>query len=141
MDISNMTLCLKVLNECGENIPGFVSHHLDDLLPVAYSSLDGCCLLQRMDQLCAKLGALKRVVKLQVDVCEQLRPGAVEVNQCVTVLWCQSDVLAGAATLNAQGPRTASHFPLGNYFEELRGSQSKGDLARTQGAGGLAGSK
>lgn len=55
MDISNMTLCLKVLNECGENIPGFVSHHLDDLLPVAYSSLDSCCLLQRMDQLCAKL--------------------------------------------------------------------------------------
>lgn len=75
-----------MLNECGENIPGFVSHHLDDLLPVAYSSLDSCCLLRRMDQLCAKLGALKHVVKLQVDVCEQVRAGAVEVNQCVTAL-------------------------------------------------------
>lgn len=86
-------------------------------------------------------GALKHVVKLQVDVCEQVRARAMEVNQCVTALGCQSDVLAGAATLNAQGPGTASHFPLGNHFEELRGSQSKGDLARTQGAGGLAGSK
>lgn len=47
---------------------------------------------------------------------------------------CDCSWLAGAATLNAQGPGTASHFPLGNYFEELRGSQSKGDLRVASGS-------
>ncbi|XP_077367678.1 uncharacterized protein LOC144011015 [Festucalex cinctus] len=40
-DVNNIKSCLKVLNECGENIPRFVSHYLDDLPP--RSSKTGRC--------------------------------------------------------------------------------------------------
>lgn len=124
-DANNIKLCLKVLNECGENIPRFVSHHLNDLLPVTYSSMDVCCLLWRMDQLCAEVGALKHVVQLQADVCEQVMTNAVEVDQRVTALECRSEVLAEPVTLNAQGSGIASHFLLGKHVDSGSVGESK----------------
>lgn len=33
-NIKNVKLCFKILNECGDNIPKFVSYFLDELPPV-----------------------------------------------------------------------------------------------------------
>ena len=84
-DMNNIKLCLKVLNECGENIPRFVSHYLDELPPVTFSSLDVSCLLRRMEQLCAEVGVLKHISKLQTIVCEEVRAGAEEINRRMIV--------------------------------------------------------
>lgn len=35
-DLKNVKNCLKLLNEAGEDIPRFVSHHLDELPPVTF---------------------------------------------------------------------------------------------------------
>lgn len=40
-DINNVKACIKVLNECREDIPRFVSFYLDELPPVTFSSIDG----------------------------------------------------------------------------------------------------
>lgn len=44
-DINNVKSCLNVLNEVGENIPRFVSHQLDELPPITFSSINVSCLL------------------------------------------------------------------------------------------------
>ena len=46
-DVNNIKSCLKVLNECGDNIPRFVSHYLDELPPVTFTNMDVCGLLQK----------------------------------------------------------------------------------------------
>lgn len=38
-DTNNIKYCLEVLNECGDNIPRFVSHYLDELPPVSFNNL------------------------------------------------------------------------------------------------------
>ena len=48
-DVNNVKSCFKVLNEAGENIPCFVSHHLDELRPVTFKGLDVSCLLGKID--------------------------------------------------------------------------------------------
>lgn len=42
MIIKNTKSCMKVLNECGEN----VCHYLEDLPPVTFSDMDVCSLLK-----------------------------------------------------------------------------------------------
>ena len=71
-DANNIKLCLKVLNECGVNTPRFVSHYLEDLPPVSFTSIDTTCLLRRMEQLFTEVCSLKRVTQLQTEVCEQI---------------------------------------------------------------------
>ena len=44
-DTNNVKLCMKVLNECGEDIPRFVSYFLDDLPPVLFNHIDVSTLL------------------------------------------------------------------------------------------------
>lgn len=78
-----------------------------------------------MDQLCAEVGALKHPIKLQADVFEQFKTNAFEVNQRVTALECQFEVLTEPITLNAQGPETASHFPCGSTQRTGRGVELK----------------
>ena len=39
-DTNNIKDCMKVLNECGEDTPRFVSHFLDHLPPVGFGSID-----------------------------------------------------------------------------------------------------
>ena len=117
-DMNNIKLCLKVLNECGENIPRFVSHYLDELPPVTFSSLDVSCLLRRMEQLCAEVGVLKHISKLQTIVCEEVRAGAEEINRRVTVLECRSDAPTRDASLCTLGLGAADRPARDNHLEE-----------------------
>ncbi|KAI9534214.1 hypothetical protein NQZ68_014510 [Dissostichus eleginoides] len=54
-DANNIKSCLKKLNECGENIPRFVSHYLDELPPVTFNNLDVSNLLSKMERLHSEL--------------------------------------------------------------------------------------
>ncbi len=72
-DNNNVKLCMRVLNECGENIPRFVSHFLDDLPPVSFNHIDVLTLLGRMEQLNSEICCMKRTLETQSNVCESLR--------------------------------------------------------------------
>ncbi|XDV25428.1 hypothetical protein PO909_029348 [Leuciscus waleckii] len=143
-DANNIKLCLKVLNECGSNIPRFVSYYLDDLPPVTFSSLDVSCLLRRMEQLCAEVGALKHITQLQTGVCEQVRAEAVEFNHRVSVLECRSGNPTASAVAAAggisPGSKKALHHGPGNAMEPTQPGVRGGEhaLAVEQGVGGLA---
>ncbi len=63
-DVNNIKSCLKVMNECGENVPRFVSHYLDELPPVTFSNMDVSCLLGKIEQLSSEVCAMKRVMQL-----------------------------------------------------------------------------
>ncbi len=62
-----------MLNECGENIPRFVSHFLDELPPVTFNNVDVSSLLCRMERLHSEVNALRHALKLQADIGEDLR--------------------------------------------------------------------
>lgn len=64
-DANNIKSCLKVLNEAGENIPHFVSHHLDELPPVTFNSVDVSCMLQTLERVSADITSLKQAVSVQ----------------------------------------------------------------------------
>lgn len=85
-DINNIKSCLKVLNECAENIPRFVSHYLEELPPVTFSNMDVSCLLGKVEQLASEVCALKRVMQLQVNVSEDLREVTKDINRRVGAL-------------------------------------------------------
>ena len=85
-DANNIKSCLKVLNECGENIPRFVSHYLDDLPPVTFNNVDVSNLLSKMERLHSEVAALRHAVKLQADVGEDLQAVATAVDCRVTAL-------------------------------------------------------
>ena len=61
-----------MLNECGENIPRFVSHYLDELPPVGFGSMDASALLSRLEQLNREVSSLKRAMDAQTSVSENL---------------------------------------------------------------------
>ncbi|KAL7374985.1 hypothetical protein ABVT39_010259 [Epinephelus coioides] len=44
-DLNNIKMCLTVLNKCGEDIPRFVSHFLDELPRVSFNHMDVSALL------------------------------------------------------------------------------------------------
>ena len=71
-DINNIKACLKVLNECGENIPRFVSHYLDELPPVGFGDMDASALLGRLERLSREVSGLKRSMLTQAEVGENL---------------------------------------------------------------------
>lgn len=141
-DANNIKLCLKVLNECGSNIPRFVSYYLDELPPVTFSSLDVSCLLRRMEQLCAEVGALKHITQLQTGVCEQVCAEAVEINHRVSVLECRSGnptASAVAAAGISPGSKKAFHHGPGNAKEPTPGVRGgEHAMAVEQGVEGLA---
>lgn len=72
-DANNIKACLKVINECGDNIPRFVSHYLDDLPVIGFGSLDASALLSRVEQLSRELQAVRETLGEQADVNENLR--------------------------------------------------------------------
>lgn len=80
-DASNVKSCLKLLNEVGENIPHFVSHYLDELPPVTFSTLDVSCLLGRIEHLSTEISAMKQAMSVQVSACEDLRTVTVDIGQ------------------------------------------------------------
>lgn len=85
-DVNNIKSCLKVLNECGENIPHFVSHFLDELPPVTFNSMDVSNLLSKMERLHSEICALRQAVKLQADVGEDLRTVTSTIDRRVAVM-------------------------------------------------------
>ncbi len=80
-DSKNIRSCLKLLNEAGENVPRFVSHHLDELPPVTFNSLDVTCLLGKIEQLGADITTMKQAVSLQANTCNDLRIITTNINQ------------------------------------------------------------
>lgn len=80
-DSKNVRNCLRLLNEAGENVPRFVSHHLDELPPVTFNSLDVSCLLGKIEQLGADITIMKQAVSLQTNTCNDLRIITADINQ------------------------------------------------------------
>ena len=64
-DANNVKSCLKLLNEVGEDVPRFVSYHLDDLPPVTFNSLDVSCLVSKIERLSAEIASMKNAVSEQ----------------------------------------------------------------------------
>lgn len=85
-DANNIKSCLKVLNECGENIPRFVSHYLDELPPVTFNNMDVTNLLSKMERLHSEVCALRHTVKLQADVGDSLYAVTTAIDQRVNAL-------------------------------------------------------
>ena len=69
-DINNIKACLTVLNQCGENIPRFVSHYLDELPPVGFGHMDISALLSRMERLSMEVSSMRGVLEMQQGVLE-----------------------------------------------------------------------
>ncbi|KAI9544828.1 hypothetical protein NQZ68_042202 [Dissostichus eleginoides] len=74
------------LNECGENIPCFVSHHLDELPPVTFNNLDVSNLLSKMERLHSEVCALRHVVEVQAEIGEDLRAVAATMDSRVAAV-------------------------------------------------------
>lgn len=81
------------MNECGEDIPRFVSHYLDELPPVSFDSIDVSSLLRRMEQLSVELCSMKHALQLHVNVGEDLRAITVDINQRVCALEQLTDMM------------------------------------------------
>ena len=71
-DTNNIKACLKVLNECRENIPRFVSHYLDEMPPVGFGNMDTSALLSRVEQLSQEVSSLRRALGTQAEVTESM---------------------------------------------------------------------
>lgn len=67
-DANNLKSCIKVLKECGENVPRFLFYNLEGLPSVTLNNLNVSCLLKRMEQLSAEVATLKDTVKRQSAV-------------------------------------------------------------------------
>lgn len=85
-DVNNVKSCLKLLNEAGENIPRFVSYHLDDLPPVTFNSLDVSCLVSKIEHLSAEMASIRKTVSEQLTACENLCGITTDINQRLTVI-------------------------------------------------------
>lgn len=85
-DSKNVRSCLKLLNEAGENVPRFVSHNLDELPPVTFSSLDVSCLLGKIEQLGADINTMKQAVSIQTNTCNDLRVITEDINQRLGII-------------------------------------------------------
>lgn len=85
-DINNDKMCLQVLNECGEEIPRFVSHFLDELPPVSFKHIDVSALLGKMQQINADIDYLKQTMGTQVAACETLREVSAKLDSHLTAV-------------------------------------------------------
>lgn len=89
-DVNSIKTCLKVLKECRDNVPRFVSH-LDELSPVTFTNLDVCSLLRKVEQLHTEVSAMKSALQLQAEISESLCSVVVDVSHRVTVLEKSAD--------------------------------------------------
>ncbi len=71
-DVNNIKDCLKLLHECGENIPRFVSHYLDDLPTVGFGNMDTSALLSREERWRQEVSTLTGALEAQASVSENL---------------------------------------------------------------------
>lgn len=122
-DINNVKMCLQVVNECGQDIPRFVSHFLDELPAVLYNNMDVSALLCKMLQINADIDYLKRTVNSQVAASETLRVVSATLDERLTAvekppvlgaLASTTFLYAAANSLDPLvGPSTVAGKPLG----------------------------
>ena len=74
----------KCACKCGEEVPRFVSHFLDELPPVSFKHIDVSALLGKMQQINADIDYLKRTMGTQVDACETMREVAEKLDSRLT---------------------------------------------------------
>lgn len=92
---------------------------------MTFSSLDVSCLLRRMEQLYAEMGALKHITQIQMGVCEKVCGEVVEINHRVSVLECRSSNLTVSAAAGiTPGSEKTFHCGPGNAIELTPGVQT-----------------
>lgn len=138
-DVNNIKSCLKVLNECEDIVPRFVSHYLDELPPVTFTNMDVCGLLRKLEQLHTEVSAMKHALHLQTETSEGLRAvtadvtrrvGALEnyadhgcaghiasVRRLDTVNASAADSISAAAASGADGSAGGTEAPRGEHRE------------------------
>ncbi|XP_059188564.1 F-box only protein 2-like isoform X3 [Centropristis striata] len=67
-DANNIKDCMRLLDERGEDIPRFVSYHLDELPPVGFGSMDASALLSRLERLSQEVSTLREALETQASV-------------------------------------------------------------------------
>lgn len=67
-------------NECGENLPRFVSHYFYELLPVTFKSPEISSLLGRIEQMQLEVCDMKHVMKMQTSCTEELHVATLDLN-------------------------------------------------------------
>lgn len=95
-DENNIKSCLKVMNECGENIPRFVLHYLDELPPVTFTISN---LLVKLERLQADVCPMKCAMQLQANISEDTQTITVELERQVAALEDPTDQLQGKVGL------------------------------------------
>ncbi|XP_056102467.1 uncharacterized protein LOC130081791 [Rhinichthys klamathensis goyatoka] len=135
-DANNIKSCLKVLNECGDNIPKFVSYYLDELPPVTFSSVDVCGLLRKVEQLHADVSVLKHAMHRQSETGEGLSAVAADVSRRVCAL--EQNAAHGGAGFdapvswmeNASTTRTTHYTDVGDADGSAEVPETTGDTRR-----------
>lgn len=102
-DINNVKACLKLLNECGENTPRFVSHHLDQLPPVGFGHMDASALLSRMERLKQEVAGLRIAVESQATVSESLSATSATLDRRITNMERRADVASATTEQRNRG--------------------------------------
>lgn len=96
-----------MLNECGENIPQFVSHYLDELLLDGFRNMDASALLSRMEQFSQEVVAMRIASEEQAYVSNNLRKATEAMERRVAVIEKSSTKLCSESrepTPQASGP-------------------------------------
>lgn len=135
-DSKNIRSCLKLLNEAGENVPRFVSHHLDELPPVTFNSLDVSCLLGKIEQLSVDITTMKQAVALQTNSCNNLRIFTMDINQRLNAIEQprtnrkRGPVLQTTKPVMTQGVSTPQACE--KTQDDMEGQTSEGDLSQME---------
>ncbi|XP_054631830.1 ankyrin repeat domain-containing protein 62-like [Dunckerocampus dactyliophorus] len=127
---------LKALNkDCGEKIPRFVSHHLDELPPDGFGNMDASALLSRMEQLNREVSSLRAAMKIQASVNENLGATTAAMNRRVTAIESlrSSPEQTGGTTAatQAEAPVAPESQPLGKSEEALPMSTGEAPLRKS----------
>lgn len=144
-DANNIKSCLKVLNECGDNVPRFVSHYLDELPPVTFTNMDVCGLFRKIEQLHTEVSAMKHALHRQTETSEGLRVVTADMNRRVSALEQHSDhgsagFIAPVRRLDA-GNASAAHATnsavVGDPDGSAEGTETPDDRHRGEAQGPL----
>lgn len=73
-------------NECGNNIPRFVSNNLDELPPVGFDHVDASALLSKVQQLSREVASLKATLESRANANANLSVATAALEHWVTVL-------------------------------------------------------
>ncbi|RXN15272.1 Mutant cadherin [Labeo rohita] len=135
-DSKNIRSCLKLLNEAGENVPRFVSHHLDELPPVTFNSLDVSCLLGKIEQLSVDITTMKQAVSLQTNTYNDLRIITTDINQRLSAIEQPRPNLKRGPVLQTIKPVTTQRVSTPQACEktqdDMEGQTSEGDLSQME---------